>query len=298
MLLTSFYTYKKPPKPSNAMAGPSGVSTVESQSEAVKLLSVKPILEEPADVSKGEEKKEKEKEEVDDVGKPVNPDEGGPDKPVSEPDKPAGEAEKPVEEAAGEGETPIEKPSDEGGKLVSEPDKPAEKPEKPVEGSKGEEKEGEAVVPSGEAVVPTSEAPPPPTPPAVAPPPRVPPRNQKPRTDVTDLAILVRKILSVSEKVARVVSELKRQEGSYSRQASVSTPIADSAPASFDFYMKAMKPLQFGKSEHEYEQPCANNYVDWPRYFLALFCYMYILSLYVCVVHIAGRGGSGKVDFI
>ena len=248
MLLTSFYTYKKPPKPSNgAGAGaPSDVTPPTAdggKAETVDDFQVVPVLEETAaDVSKGEEEKKK-KEEEKDVEKPVKPDEG-PDKPVDEPDKPAGEAEKPVEEgaAADEGEKPTDKPSDEGGKQLDQPDKPAQKPEKPVEGK--EEEKGEA------AAIPTGEAPPPPPPPtsAVVPPPRVPPRNQKPRTDVTDLAILVKKILSVSEKAARVVSELKKQEGSYSRQASVSTPIADAAPASFDFYMKAMKPLQFGKS--------------------------------------------------
>ena len=235
MLLTSFYTYKKPPKPSNATAGPSDTQPAADSGKAEEMDDdqVVPVLEEATDVSKGEEKKEE------DVKKPAKPDEG-PDKPVDEPDKPADEADKPVEEPAGEGEKLPDKPSDEGGKPVDQLDKPVDQPEKSVEG-KGEEK--------GDAAVPTGEAPPPSTPAVV--PPRVPPRNQKPRTDVTDLAILVKKILSVSEKVARVVSELKKQEGSYSRQASVSTPIADAAPASFDFYMKAMKPLQFGKSVHK-----------------------------------------------
>ena len=235
MLLTSFYTYKKPPKPSSATAGPSDIQPAadSGKAEEVDDIQVVPVLKEATDVSKGEEKKEE------DVKKPAKPDEGR-DKPVEEPDKPADEAEKPVEEPADKGEKPPDKSTDEGGKPVDQPDKPVNQQEKPVEG-KGEEK--------GDAVVPTGEAPPLP-PPAVAPP-RVPPRNQKPRTDVTDLAILVKKILSVSEKVARVVSVLKKQEGSYSRQASVSTPIADTAPASFDFYMKAMKPLQFGKSVHK-----------------------------------------------
>jgi hypothetical protein len=236
MLLTSFYTYKKPPKPSNSTtAGPLDVTPPaedgSGQAEEVDDNQVVPVFEEiaAAQVSKGEKKKEEDEE-----GGVVKFDEGL--------DKTAGEAEKSVEEpVVGEGEKPTDKPGDDGGKQL---DKSAEKSEKPVEGQ-GEEK--------GEAAVPTGEAPPPPPTPEVAPPPppRVPPRNQKPRTDVTDLAILVKKILSVSEQVGKVVSELKRQEGSYSRQASVSTPIADSSPASFDFYMKAMKPLQFGKSEHK-----------------------------------------------
>lgn len=234
MLLTSFYTYKKPPKPSDTAAGPSdGPLTAAGASGKAEENGdhVVPILEE-APSSKGEEKKD------DDVKKPVKPEEGS-DKLVEEPDKPVSEAEKTVEEP--------DKPADEGENTIDQPDKPADEPEKLVE-EKGEKKEEIVAVPTGEA--------PPIPPPAAVAPPRIPPRNQKPRTDVTDLAILVKKILSVSEKVARVVSELKKQEGSYSRQASVSTPIADTAPASFDFYMKAMKPLQFGKSVNNHLHTC------------------------------------------
>ena len=222
MLLTSFYTYKKPPKPSTAAAGSLDITPPAAadsgQAEGADDDQVVPGSdEEAAQASKGEKKEEEEEEES----------------VVKEP-------------AAGvEGEKPTDKPTiEEGGKEVDQSDKSAEKSEKPIEEEKGEA-----------AVVPTGEAPPTPTPASEVapptPPPRVPPRNQKPRTDVTDLAILVKKILSVSEQVGKVVSKLKKQEGSYSRQASVSTPIADTAPASFDFYMKAMKPLQFGKSERK-----------------------------------------------
>ena len=231
MLLTSFYTYKKPPTKSSgeakltaALSDTSLAATGKAKEEEDQVV---PGFEEAA--GKAEEKKDE------DVKKPDKPDEQ-PDKPVDEPCKPADQQEKPVDEPADQVEKPVDepdKPADQAEKPVDEPNKPAEQPEKPVE-DKGEEKG--AAAPAGEA--------PPLPPPAV--PPRVPPRNQKPRTDVTDLAILVKKILSVSEKVASVVSELKKKEG-YSRQASVSTPAADSAPASFDFYMKAMKPLQFGK---------------------------------------------------
>ena len=220
MLLTSFYTYKKPPKPSTAAAGSLDVTPPAADSDQAGGADDDQVVpgfdEEAVQASKGEKKKEEE-----------------------------GVVKEPA--AADEEEKPTDKPtSNEGGKQVDQSEKSAEKSE-PVEG-KGEEKGEVAVVPTGEAPptpTPALEVAPPP------PPPRVPPRNQKPRTDVTDLAILVKKILSVSEQVGRVVSQLKRKEGSYSRQASVSTPIADAAPASFDFYMKAMKPLQFGKPEHK-----------------------------------------------
>ena len=221
MLLTSFYTYKKPPKPSKITGGPSDAAPPTAAPASGKAEEddngMVPDLDKAVAVK--EEKKMDE-----DVKKPA------------EPDKPASEAKKPLEEP--------DKPTDEKDKPVDEPDKPADESEKVVE-EKGEKKEEGPVVP-------TDEAPPIPPPAAVVPPHiPLPPRNVRRHTDVTDLAILVKKILSVSEKVARVVSELKKQEGSYSRQASVSTPIADSAPASFDFYMKAMKPIQFGKSVNQ-----------------------------------------------
>ena len=72
----------------------------------------------------------------------------------------------------------------------------------------------------------------------------------KDEADEADLAELITKILSVSEIVAGVVQELKREAGSYSRQSSSSaplTPLAESSEGVAASYMKAMKPLQFGE---------------------------------------------------
>ena len=222
MLLTSFYTYKKPPTKQLMATKTTAAAYLGTPSHAVTISAPTTMTGKALEDADREAVASNEGKKDEDVKKPVKPDEP-PAKPIDEPSKPA---EEPVEP---------DKPADQAEEPIEQPEKPAEKPEKPAKG-KGEDKDTKAVPTSGT---------PPPAPPI---PPRVPPRNQKPRSDVTDLAILVKKILSVSEKVARVVSELKKQEGSYSRQASVSTPGAETAPASFDFYMKAMKPLQFGKS--------------------------------------------------
>ena len=66
-------------------------------------------------------------------------------------------------------------------------------------------------------------------------------------SEETDLVELVRKILSVSEEVAAVVKELKRESGHYSRQASTSTPLTETPLETAFAYVKAMKSLQFGE---------------------------------------------------
>ena len=206
MLLTSFYTYKKPPKDSK----PKPVAAARSTSQVV------PTVETKKGVAS-----EKKKDEKDTKGEPV---------------KPADQDVKPEDTSTDQPDKPVEQEN----KPVSEQDKSAEQLDKPAE---NEEKEKDSSKGASDLAKPADETPP------SATPPRIPPRTHKPRSDVTDLATLVKKILSVSERVAKVVSELKRKEGSYGRQGSVSTPIAESAPASFDFYMKAMKPLQFGKCD-------------------------------------------------
>lgn len=249
MLLTSFYTYKKPhkdlPKPLAAFPFVDQVvPTAESSSKASS--------DETKD--KGVVASEEPVKQVDQVDTQVEE----PDKPVDQPNQPADQPEKPDEETVKPTDHP-DKPTDQLDEPVDEnttvepenptvdlPDKPVDQLDKPVDETVKPvdqlDKPVEAKETDKAQTAPASETPPP-----AAPPPSIPPRNQKPHTDVTDLAILVRKILSVSEKVASVVSELKKQEGSYGRQGSVGTPIAESAPTSFDFYMKAMKPLQFGK---------------------------------------------------
>ena len=241
MLLTSFYTYKKPPK-----ALPMG-RAITSQDQMVPQIKVadKEVKKEQSAAPLGGPAKpaDEPKETADQPDKRADQ----PDKPADEPDKPANQPDKPADQPGKPADQPDkladqpgkpvdqpDKPADQPGKPADQPDKPANQPDKPADQpdkSVGEKEEKKVA----------KEAPPP------AVPPRIPPRNQKPRTDVTDLAILVKKILSVSENVARVVSELKKHEGSYVRQGSVGTPIAESAPTSFDFYMKAMKPLQFGR---------------------------------------------------
>lgn len=67
-------------------------------------------------------------------------------------------------------------------------------------------------------------------------------------SEEADLVELVRKILSVSEEVAAVVKELKREAGHYSRQASISTPLTETPVEAAFAYVRAMKPLQFGES--------------------------------------------------
>ena len=227
MLLTSFYTYKKPPKdstkPSASLAdtptaaegtataavtsstGPSTTTAAVTSSTGPSTATAKDDRVVPDIDDSGKEASEKKKDE-----------------------KPATEE--------------VDQPSNLSVKPVDQPDKPLE------------EEESSKV--ADDLATPVNEAPPPKPPVEALPlsvlvtvPPRTVAKSQKPRMDVTDLALLVKKILFVSEKVASVVSELKKQEGSYSRQASVSTPAADSAPESFDFYMKAMKPLQFGEGE-------------------------------------------------
>ena len=66
-------------------------------------------------------------------------------------------------------------------------------------------------------------------------------------SDEADLVELVNKILSVSDQVTRVIRELKREAGSYSRQTSSSTPLIETPEGEAATYMAAMKPLQFGK---------------------------------------------------
>lgn len=70
-----------------------------------------------------------------------------------------------------------------------------------------------------------------------------------PKEENVDLAELVAKILSVSLEVAEVVSELKKESGSFSRQTSVSTPLTGTPEGAGAVYMKAMKPLQFGEGK-------------------------------------------------
>ena len=206
MLLTSFYTYKKPPKDSK----PKPVAAARSTSQVVPTVDTKKGV-------AGEKKKDEKDEPV----KPADQDVKSEDTSTDQPDKPVEQENKPI----------------------CEQNKSTEQPDKPAEPAEDEEKEKDSSKEASDLAKPADETPP------SAPPPRIPPRTHKPRSDVTDLATLVKKILSVSERVAKVVSELKRKEGSYGRQGSVSTPIAESAPASFDFYMKAMKPLQFGKCD-------------------------------------------------
>lgn len=252
MLLTSFYTYKKPHKDSPKPLANFGTDQVVPNYEGPSKAPGDEMKDK--DVVAGEEPVKQ----VDQVDAPVEQQPNQPDQPeqpdeetVDHPDKPVDQLDKPVDETVKPADQPanqLEKPDeetvkpdkpvdqslDETVKSADQPDKLADKPVEAKETDKGKDV-------SKVQTAPASESPPPATPP------RIPPRNQKPHTDVTDLAILVRKILSVSEKVASVVSELKKQEGSYGRQTSVSTPIAESAPTSFDFYMKAMKPLQFGE---------------------------------------------------
>lgn len=77
--------------------------------------------------------------------------------------------------------------------------------------------------------------------------PEKPPRSAKVSSDEADLVELVNKIISVSEQVARVVKALKKEAGSYSRQASISTPLTETPQEAAFAYEKAMKPLQFGE---------------------------------------------------
>ncbi len=59
---------------------------------------------------------------------------------------------------------------------------------------------------------------------------------------------VVAKILAVSAKVAEVVARRKAESGGFSRQGSVSTPLAETTRGD------AMKPLQFGESTQGFIQ--------------------------------------------
>ena len=74
------------------------------------------------------------------------------------------------------------------------------------------------------------------------------------KSDTADKVKVVAKILAVSAKVAEVVARLKAESGGFSRQGSVSTPLAETTRGDEEAYMQAMKPLQFGESTQGFIQ--------------------------------------------
>ncbi len=156
---------------------------------------------------------------------------------------------------------------------------------------------------SSKKYFPNPESPPPPVPPRAPLPKKMYALRRKApkpayKSDTADKVEVVAKILAVSAKVAEVVARLKAESGGFSRQGSVSTPLAETTRGDEEAYMQAMKPLQFGESTQGFIQgfvlKVGNTMCNLATPFLYPYFDAFCLIVYTLMYYIyfCGEGGG------